>query len=347
MLGKLRGSRWVQIVGALVVSALAFWLTVHRFPLTDIFKILRSTDFSLFGPYLVLFVLIQIIRSWRWCLLLDPVAELEFSRVNAANAVGLLAVTLLPMRIGEIVRPMLVAAPPKLTILRALPSIVMERIVDGVFTAILLLIALLSLPDHFKGQAAMRATGIAALIICAVLMSGILLLNGMRVWIASLIGRGVRHLNPAWGTPAEQWTDAWVRAIRLPRSHARKLLLLLLTAVYWSLAAWSLQVLGWAVGLDLTLPMACAVTGAITLGAVVPAGPGMAGTLQVGAILALSLFTPQETLLTKIAAFAHLLWATQLVLQIAWGLVFLPTIYIRQRMSSLASILFARPTDNG
>lgn len=347
MLGRVRGSRWIQVVGALMVSAFAFWLTVHRFPLADIFKVLKSADFSQFGPYIVLFVLIQLIRSWRWRLFLEPAAELEFSRVNAANAVGLLAVTILPMRIGEIVRPMLIATPPNLTTMRALPSIVMERMADGVFTAILLFIALLGLQDHSKGQAALRATGIAALLICAVLMGGLLLLNGKRAWIASLAGRMAGHLNSAWGAPAEQWTDSWVEAIRLPRSPARRMTLILLTAVYWSFASWSLQVLGWTVGLNITLPMACAVTGTITLGAVVPAGPGMAGTLQVGAILALSLFMPQQALLTKIAAFAHLLWATQLVLQVAWGLVFLPTIHIRQRIGSLGSNLFSRPGAGG
>jgi len=88
--------------------------------------------------------------------------------------------------------------------------------------------------------------------------------------------------------------------------------------------------------------MACMVTGAINLGAVVPAGPGMAGTLQVSTILALSLVTLETSMGTRIAAFANLLWASQLVLQVAWGLLFLPSISVRQRLASLILNLFGR-----
>lgn len=340
---SLRDTRWVKVAIALSVSALAFWLTIRRFPLADILGVLKSADLSLFGPYIALFVLIQLIRSWRWRLLLEPAVKIGFLRVNAANAVGLLAVTLLPMRIGEIVRPMLIATPPNLTTLRAVPSIVMERLVDGCFTAILLFIALLGLPDHSKEQTALRATGITAFLLCAVLVGGILLLNGLRARIASLVGRAAARWNPAWSAPAKHWSDVWVGAIQLPTGLASKLSLLFLTSAYWCLAALSLQFLGRSVELSLTFPMACAVAAAITVGGVVPAGPGMAGTLQVGAILALSLFMPPGTLSTRIAAFAHLLWATQLVMQTAWGLIFLPSLQIRQRIASLGSNPFASP----
>jgi len=340
--GSRRNTWLVQVAGALAVSAIALWLTFRRVSMADFMQIIRAADLQELVPYLALFVLIQLFRALRWRLLLDPVAKLGFARVNEANAVGLMVMTILPLRIGEIARPMLIATPPRLTTARALPSVVIEHVVDAAATALLLLIALLFLPGHFRMKVAMKATGIAALLVSVLVLSWLLVFHGRGMGIASWAGKAAGGLKPAWARPAEHWVGSWAEAIQLPGSIASRVLLGLVTFGYWTCAAWSLQVLGGAVGLRITLPMACMVTGAINLGAVVPAGPGMAGTLQVSTILALSLVTLETSMGTRIAAFANLLWASQLVLQVAWGLLFLPSISVRQRLASLILNLFGR-----
>jgi hypothetical protein len=326
----------------LAVSALALWLTGRTVSVADLVKVLGSAHFLKLGPYLALFVLIQVARALRWRLLLDPVARPPFRRVNEASAVGLMVMTLLPLRIGEIARPMLIASPPELTTARALPSIVIEHIVDAVATGLILLMALLLQPDHLRLQVALKTTGIAILLVSVLALSWLLLFPGRGTWIAFWVGKAAGCLKPEWGSRARHWAGSWVGAIQLPGNATSRALLVLVTCAYWAFAVWSLQVLGGAVGLAISMPMACTVTGAINLGAVVPAGPGMAGTLQVSTILAFSLVAPQASLETRIAAFAHLLWATQLLLQVAWGLLFLPSLSVRRRLASLMLGLFGQ-----
>jgi len=103
--GSRRNTWLVQVAGALAVSAIALWLTFRRVSMADFMQIIRAADLQELVPYLALFVLIQLFRALRWRLLLDPVAKLGFARVNEANAVGLMVMTILPLRIGEIARP--------------------------------------------------------------------------------------------------------------------------------------------------------------------------------------------------------------------------------------------------
>lgn len=313
-----RNVRWLKkVLPALVISALAFWFTLRKVSLKGFLEILSAADSYKLGPYIALFVLIQLVRAWRWQLLLSPVAKPGFQRVNAANAVGLLAVTLLPFRTGEIARPLMVTDPRDLTIIRAIPSILVERVLDLAFTAVILMVALLALPDLAGAKAVAKASGIAAIVISVILVGALLLLHGFRTRVAGWIGTAARQFHSEWGVRAERWILTLADAIRLPARSDHKALILFLSALYWAMAIASLQLVGGAIGLSLTFAMACATTGAITLGAVVPAGPGMAGVLQFGAFLALTQFLPQESLRPHIVAFAHLLWASQLILQVA------------------------------
>lgn len=64
-------------------------------------------------------------------MLLEPIAPVPFARLNAASAVGFMAVLILPLRLGEIVRPYLVADGRRLRVFTALASVVVERVAAG------------------------------------------------------------------------------------------------------------------------------------------------------------------------------------------------------------------------
>src|SRR2546421_7493855 len=90
----------------------------------------------------------------RWGLLLKPLGEVSFKRLNSASAVGWMLLMLLPLRLGEFARPLLIARPPagggqQLRRSGALASVVVGRIVDGIALGPLRVISL-----RLLGQAA-------------------------------------------------------------------------------------------------------------------------------------------------------------------------------------------------
>ena len=70
------------------------------------------------------------IRAQRWHVLLRPLGAVPFPSVLSATAIGFGASTVLPLRLGEIVRPALLARGARIGMSAALSSVVLERLFD-------------------------------------------------------------------------------------------------------------------------------------------------------------------------------------------------------------------------
>ena len=146
--------RLVQALAGLAISGAALWLTLRGKDLGAIADEIRQADYRYLAPYLaILLIAIHLARTVRWGILLEPVAKVPFGRLNAASAVGIMALVVLPFRLGEFARPYLVAQRPALRVSAALSSVVVERVVDGIFMGLLLVVALLAVPDGTPGLA--------------------------------------------------------------------------------------------------------------------------------------------------------------------------------------------------
>jgi hypothetical protein len=84
-----------------------------------------------------------------------------------------------------------------------------------------------------------------------------------------------------------------------------------------------MKVLATGFGFHLGLVASCTLLGALVVGVMIPAGPGMVGTFQGAVVLGLGLFASRATVATHGVAYANVLWAAQLVFQVGVGLPFL------------------------
>ena len=108
---------------------------------------MQQGDYRYLPVYLATLAIIHLLRTVRWGILLEPVAKIPFARLNAVSAVGFTALLVLPFRLGEFARPYLIADRPRLRVSAALSSVVVERVADGIFTAVLLLVTLFAVPE--------------------------------------------------------------------------------------------------------------------------------------------------------------------------------------------------------
>jgi uncharacterized protein (TIRG00374 family) len=69
-------------------------------------------------------------RVIRWILILRPVAKVRHSSAFLATAVGYAAITLLPARMGDILRPVILAKRDRFPVSAGLASILTERVFD-------------------------------------------------------------------------------------------------------------------------------------------------------------------------------------------------------------------------
>src|SRR5262245_2402395 len=81
-----------------------------------------------------------VLRAWRWQSLLGPIGGAHFRTAFRTTVIGFAATFLLPARVGEVLRPYLLARQERLNPAAAFATVIVERLLD--LCTVLLLFAL-------------------------------------------------------------------------------------------------------------------------------------------------------------------------------------------------------------
>jgi len=163
-------SRRVQIVigGALAVFLL--WLFLRGANLGDVVAELKRADYRWVLAATVLTLLVTVHRAWRWHYLLLPIKSIPLAPLTATTFMGWTFNTLLPGRLGEVARPVLLGRRVGISKTAAFATIVLERMFDLMSVLVILVVYLLFFPlptgagdDGTAIIAAMRLSGLIAL----------------------------------------------------------------------------------------------------------------------------------------------------------------------------------------
>ena len=218
------------------------------------------------------------VQGWRWSLVLAPVTFVPIRRSVQAIYVGLFANEVLPLRSGEIIRCYLQSKWSEIPLSVIFASALIERIFDGIWLIVGLLITLQKV--HLPGV--IRYAGIFLAVV--ILVSGALLAVAM-YWREQTLDA---LLNVKWFG----WVHVLIKDLHLI-GHSRYLYF----AFFASLPFFVLQVFPiYAVlrahdGLN-HFPAIASLTLAVVLrlNAILPQAPGNIGTFQAATVLALRVF---------------------------------------------------------
>ncbi len=321
--------RIVQAMIGVAVSAVALGLTFRGKDVGQVWEAIRHADYRFLILYLPFWAVIHLSRTWRWGILLEPVAKVPFRKLNAVSCVGWMALIIMPFRLGEFARPYLIAERPRLRVSAALSSVVVERVSDGLFNALLLMACLVAVPSGAPGYRVVRAGGfiMGAVFLAALVFLVVAYLN--RHAAGRFMERFLRPVSPRIAARAAGMLDAFIHGLRIVPSRGKVALFFALTVVYWGFNGWGMQVLARGFGLEMSFLQAATLLGVLVVGVMIPAGPGMVGTFQGAILLALGLFFPKAVVARNGMAYANVIWAVQTTLQVGLGLVFLFSRHVR------------------
>jgi uncharacterized protein (TIRG00374 family) len=322
--------RALQLFAGLAISAVALWFTLRGKDLGAIWEAIRTADYRYLVPFLSVLLAIHAIRTVRWGILLEPVAKVPFARLNSVCAVGFMLLMILPFRLGELARPYLIADRrngPRVS--AALSSVVVERVADGIFTALLLVLTLLAIPEGAPHLRLLRITGALVFLGFVALLAILVIAYRNRALAVRITHRVLDPISSRLAERVAGMMDRFIEGLRLVPSRGKLVLFFFLTFAYWALNAWGMKVLARGFGLDLAPLAALTLLGVLVVGVMIPAGPGNVGTFQAAVVLGLSLVLPRSVVDTQGNAFANVLWAAQLAQFIALGLPLMFSRHIR------------------
>ncbi len=271
-------------------------------------------------PYLLTLTAIHVLRVVRWKPLLDPLVDLDLATHNRVGAVGFMAMFLMPLRLGELVRPYLVKrARPGTRMSRVLSTVVVERIADGLMVSLLLVGVLFALPaDDELTRTTLRLGGLGAVGVfggATFLLAGARWQHDRTVWLVqATIGVVSKRLSHR----ITDLLDSFLVGLQtLPR--ARDFLwFMTLTAVYWGINGIGTWLMVRAFYLPVDIVGAYAMMATVVVGMMIPNSPGNVGSFWYFLLLPLPLYGVSSAS-TQAIACGLMVWLLQLVQQTAFG----------------------------
>ena len=254
------------------------------------------------------------IRAQRWRVFLGAVATPPMRPLVSATNIGFMANMILPLRIGEVVRPVLLSRHERLPLSGVLGSVVLERVFD-MFT-ILFLFGVSAGMVAMSGQ--VRNWGLMLAGLAVVVGTIVALIRWQEGPALNLLRRLCDKLPGRLGQLVYSFVAGFVKALEMLDSP-----MAFLRAFGWSLYLWfaiaSLYVLA-IIAFRLPVPLlvgSVVITAIIAIAVSVPSAPGYIGAFQLGCVLALAVFSIPES---EAIAFSIVVHLTQFVAVIGAGL---------------------------
>ena len=295
---KQKNNDWKRILPGLAISAVSLIIIFYLIDFDKFFAALQLANYWLIAVAIVLTLVWLIIRSSFWRTLLQNKAS--FSQVFFAINEGYLLNNVLPFRLGEVGRSLILAGKASLNFLQVFSTVLIERIMDVGMAAGVILI---TLPFVFGASWARQVAGIAAFFV----FFGLFLLfffARYQDWFLNLFNR---------------LTKRWPTLNRIGNEQIAKFFigLSVLTnpkrffqAVLWLLFNWTVAILLYNVILRAYLPESkllwgTFILGVASLGIATPSSPGAVGVFELSVILGLSAFKVDYSTALAIAVTAH------------------------------------------
>ncbi|MBI3768445.1 MAG: flippase-like domain-containing protein [Deltaproteobacteria bacterium] len=311
-------SRGVRIAFSVAISVVALYFAFPpRSEWGHVREAFARVQYVYAVPLMLLSAYTVVIRSQRWRLLLRPLGDVPFLPLFSATCIGFFCNMVLPLRVGEVVRPVLLARRTRLPASSVFGSVLLERLLDMVTILVFLGTVVLLVPVSDT----IRRSGIAFLVVAVAAMTLVLALQRRHPVALRSMSGAFRLLPAAMRARADAAMHGFIDGLQGIGGGAALLRIVLYSFYLWLVIA---SIFGFGlIACGLPVPF---MSGALALVAVVagavsaPSAPGFIGTFQAGCILALALFGIERA---DAIPYSFVVWAVQSLAQIVLGVVFL------------------------
>ena len=297
-----------------VLSVLALYFAFKNVPFYSIYRYLRSIDYIWIIPSIMLGLLGFVLRVIRWQVLLLSVRPLGFWQSFHPLMVGFMVNCILPGRVGEAVRPLILQKKEKISFITGLATVATERVFDITILIVFFALLLLNLEinpdysirygDYQLNRRMLEIISGGMLKLCFLLIVGIVLISVKQS--RRLIVDFIMKLPGLFSWAGKTFKDKMAEKICLPitrgiehiaigfqmvKKPRRMLFCLVLTIAVWLLTAASYYVMAFGCpGVNLSFLEFAAVMIIICFFIALPSVPGFWGVWEAGGVFALTLF---------------------------------------------------------
>lgn len=276
--GQNRRQLWIGIA----VSAISIILILLLIDPAEIVDSLKQANLSLIGLSALAILAFMMIRAIRWRYMLAN--EITWANTFHIQNIGYMFNMVLPFRLGDVARAVLIGNVPPITLARGLSTMVVERILDMMFIVALLpftLAEVVSLPDWMQEGAS--ASGVIAVVAIGTLIVAANQRELTTRWATAVLNRISFLDTEQWIGRMNELLDGLGTLTRLKDS----LVLIFFSILLWIPILFAYQWGIRAVGGQVSLLGASFVVCAAALSIALPSSPGQIGVFHIGVTAAM------------------------------------------------------------
>ena len=279
---KQNTKRWLAWFG-LIISAIFLYLAFRKINYGELWTTLGETRWYWLAPGLIVYFLGMLVRTWRWQYLLKPLQKVKTSTLFPIILIGYMGNNVFPLRMGEVLRSVVLRRHNQVAISASLATIVVERIFDAVVIAGFVLLNVGQLAGLSGNQALTQLSGLA-------IWAGAIFSLGLVIFIliamfpksaSRLIHTIIQKVVPErWRGGLINIADRFLDGLMSLRSPKDALMIFLSSVLVWMFETVLYWCVGQSLGLDLGWRQLILLNGVVNMVLLIPAAPGGLGTFD-------------------------------------------------------------------
>jgi len=136
----------ILLISGIIISIICTWLFARKIEWDHLSKALREANYVYVLPAIIIIFASHYVRAIRWSSLITPIKKVSILNLFSATMIGFMASNILPARVGEIIRPIIIGKKENIKMTACIATIVVERIFDILSLIIVTSILLFFMP---------------------------------------------------------------------------------------------------------------------------------------------------------------------------------------------------------
>lgn len=247
-------------------------------------------------------------RAVRWHYLMLPLKRARPRNLLAATIICYMGNNLLPARLGEFLRAMVLAEKEELEMSAVFATLVIDRLFDGFSVLLILVVTFFTInlpPGMEKVQQGLVTGGYVTLSLYIAVIGFLLLLKRTTLRTLHFVGLVLSPFPKGLSDRIIPLLGSFISGIRLSSKPGELIAILFTTLVIWMSAAWPIDLVLKAFGISLPFTASLFILVFLVFAVMVPASPGYVGTYHAACMYGLMAFNISKELSLSVALVVH------------------------------------------
>ncbi|MEW6188212.1 MAG: lysylphosphatidylglycerol synthase transmembrane domain-containing protein [Thermodesulfobacteriota bacterium] len=269
----------------LILSLIFLFFFLRKIDFGEVWEIFKELEYLYTLLPMGLYLFSMWIRAKRWAILLKPIKKIQTGELFKATTIGFMANNILPARIGEVIRAVVIGHRVQISKTASFATVVVERLFDG-FTVFILFVAVLFLvpfpPEQSSGftLGAIKSIGLISSAVYFAILAVLLLLRFENRQVHRLINLLLNSLPERISAPVSRQINAFVSGLAVLQEGKEILVVMAYSLFLWMTLSFCLYLLFIGFHFPLSFGSAVFVEVILVFGVSIPSAPGFIGTFH-------------------------------------------------------------------